>query len=60
MPDIAPDYTPTSQLSPETKLRKLEIMRQERADLDASIAVVEAELGLQGGEDPTMRRLAIR
>ena len=47
MADMCPDYTPTTQLSPDAKRRKLEIMRQERDDLDASIAVVEAELGLQ-------------
>ncbi len=50
MADLCPDYTPSIQLSPEAKLRKLDLMRQERADLEASIAVVESELGLRGDD----------
>lgn len=44
MTDIAPEYTPESQLSRQSKLAKLDRMYQELEDLQASIDMVEAEL----------------
>ncbi len=44
MPEITPEYSPASQLSPDAKRKNLAYMRLEREDLDRSISITEAEL----------------